>query len=748
MKQVFLHSLIMSIFIGFLGCEDPAESEDDTPSLVNTLGDNSLSNDGHYDSYFYDFTQAFNVKFYRYDKNSLKHSGLFNPDEDTLNFQNFKNYLLTIEPEDTQNRVWVPVSLADTALNIPITDHLYELYPSSTDPELLDSLFDAYETQGYAETVIYDTGSVYSQPFKNIESLIWNEYNEINVQFQNYSIKNTGYILDTMFVPHTDEVINRFYRTDVVGEDANSVIVDPTEWIDRVNEHSENDDILDASFEFSRTSLSSDSLIYRINTDCNDNGFRDDAEPFTDTNGNEKWDSGEPFTDLGNGIWDDAEPYVDLDENGENPLHGFQDRNCNDVWDDAEEIVDEGTEGSIYDEFHSLWFIDRGNGLWDDDEIVTQVAAYEETSYDELFKFGKISKNLLVSWEDPNTPRILEEIYPGEKYTDADNDGSYDPGEEFEDLNGNGDYDANGDSLVAKWPDLNGNPIVFRDIIQRYQYDVTTQKLVTNLDSVVMVWSHPVVGNADENSEQGGDYYITKTKWEYIDATEGFKREYDYHFFKKNEHIYKRVFPSHFLPYGFHGYSGADDGTFEGGFWFDSTRFVDQVLYYTPGNYFRDGERVGTAEDIITSIADYYIGKSYAVDRENVTLESSGRTYPADSTFKVTREVSMTMLGTGVEYIERNETWLVEGLGMVKDLVSFYWTDPPEWVGLTGEGWVEYSMLELAEYRENDSSGKLLFGNRRISHPNQLNNLDKFEDDPFKMKRTVGLQRIEFPVND
>ena len=72
---------------------------------------------------------------------------------------------------------------------------------------------------------------------------------------------------------------------------------------------------------------------------------------------------------------------------------------------------------------------------------------------------------MLVSWEDPNTPRILEEIYPGEKYTDADNDGSYDPGEEFEDLNGNGDYDANGDSLVAKWPDLNGNPIVFRDII-------------------------------------------------------------------------------------------------------------------------------------------------------------------------------------------------------------------------------------------------------------------------------------------
>ncbi len=750
-RKVFLLSLIPAMFIIFWGCEDPAQTDEEVQSLENTLEDNSLSNDGHYDSYYYDFTKEFDVKFYRYDKLSMEYSGLFNPDEDTLNFRNFRNYLLTIEPDDQLSRDWNTVHLEDTLQDIPIVEELHSLYLNESDPNVLDSLINVYDDQGFAEMVSYDTISVISSPFKNVEALIWNEYNEIDVQFQNYSIKNTGYILDTVFVPHEDVVTNKYYRTDLIGGEENSMLIDTTEWISQSQNYSDGSDTLFAEFIFSRTAMSGDSLIYRINTDCNDNGVWDGAEPFTDTNGNGNWDAGEPYTDLGNGIWDAAEPYVDLDENGENPLHGFQDRNCNYIWDDAEEIVSEETEGAIFDETHGIWFIDRGNGLYDRDESFTVVNDDEEISYDELFTFGKISKNLLVSWEDPDNPRILEAVYPSEVFEDENGDGEYNYGEYFEDLNGNGSYDTQGDSIVARWPDLDGNPIVYKDIISRYSYEFTTRKYVTNLDSVVMVWSHPIVGNADENGE-GVEYSITKTKWEYIDATnQELVREYDYHFFKKNEHIYQKVFPSYFIPYGFHGYSTVGvvaPGTLESGFWFDSTRFVDQILYYTPGNYFRDGERVETSEEVISPVADYIINHSYAVDREGVTLTTTGQEFPQDSTIKITRVISMTMLGTGVEYVEKNETWLVEGLGIVKDLVSFRWTDPPEWLGLTGEGWVPFSMLEFAEYREINSAPRLMFGNRKITHPKQIKNLDEFQEDPFKYTRTVGLQRIEFPVNN
>jgi len=781
--QIFLIGLISALLLTMWGCEDPAETAENAQSVENTLEDNSLSNDGHYDSYFYDFTKDFDVKFYRYDKISLEYSGLFNPDEDTLNFKNFKNYLLTIDPDDDTNREWITCQLADTLNEIPILEELLELYPNISDSEVLDSLINEYENQGFAEMVHYDTISVISQPFKNVESLVWNEYNEIDVQFQNYSIKNTGYILDTVFVPHEDVITNKFYKTDLIGSEGSSVYIDTTEWIDQTHEYSEGSDTLYANFVFSRTTLSSDSLIYRINTDCNDNGIWNSSEDliqdyngdedyedivfeFQDINDNGVFDSLEiklsdynsdgdstdvlfEWVDLGNGLWDDAEPYVDLDENGENPLHGFQDRNCNGTWEDAEEIVDEGTEGAIYDENHGVWFIDRGNGMMDGDEVFTEITNDGVISYDELFKFGKISKNLLVSWEDPDSPRILEDVYPSELFEDENGDGIYNVGEEFDDLNSNETFDANGDSIVARWPDLNGDPIVFNDIIDRYIFEINSRKYVTNLDSMVMVWSHPIVGDIEGSDD--GDYSITKTKWEYEHPTQGFTREYDYHFFKKNEHVYQRVFPSYFIPYGFHGYSTVGQeapGPLEDGFWFDSTRFVDQVLYYTPGHYFRNGERVETSEEVITPVADYHVGHSYAVDRENVSLQTTGREFPADSTLKITREVSMIMLGTGVEYIERNETWLVEGLGIVKDLVSFHWTDPPEWLGIEGEGWVEYSLLELADYREYNSSQRLMFGNRRITHPSDLNTIDEFQEDPFKYKRTVGLQRIEFPVNN
>ena len=47
----------------------------------------------------------------------------------------------------------------------------------------------------------------------------------------------------------------------------------------------------------------------------------------------------------------------------------------------------------------------------------------------------------------------------------------------------------------------------------------------------------------------------------------------------------------------------------------------------------------------------------------------------------------MTMIGTGVEYGERNITWLVKDYGVVKDEVHVRWSELPG----VEEDWVGYS---------------------------------------------------------
>ncbi len=65
--------------------------------------------------------------------------------------------------------------------------------------------------------------------------------------------------------------------------------------------------------------------MFKISTDCNDNGIWDAAE--SEDIGNNEWDPAEPF--LNQGGDDDTEYNV-----GE----PFLDRNCNGQWDDARRV--------------------------------------------------------------------------------------------------------------------------------------------------------------------------------------------------------------------------------------------------------------------------------------------------------------------------------------------------------------------------------------------------------------------------
>ena len=696
-KNILIYLTITIFSLGFFGCEEPVGNSEDLGDATNTLNEPSIGSgiEGHVNDYFYDFSENFNIKFYRHNYFSLK-TGVFNPEEDTLNFKNFGDYLLEVTHKDT--------SLGYTEL----------IFDSTNVDTLTDSV------------------TVSSVLFMNVDSLVWNEMDEWEPQYQSYATKQSEYLYDDTTVAHDDEINYVFYHAmldSMITE--GSTIIDTNEWGSHSNVVLGVPDTFTATFIFNRSFISGDSLIFRRNTDCNDNGEWDGAEVRYDDilsleeceSSGYNWDTDLSlcFEDKSNGVWDDHEPFIDRGQ--ENPERfGFQDRNCNGKWDDAEEIVVAGTENASWDVDHEIWFIDRGNGVWDDAELVTEVTIDGDTTYDELFTFGRMANNLLVSYEE-DTTIILDIINIG-------------------------------DSLVARWPYKPGeDPVVFNDIIVDSLWKNEPIDTVSNIDSIITIFTNKVVGNFSESESSSGNYFITKTVWEETDPVQGILRDYDYHIFNITDNIYERIYPSYFKPDGFwtgDKIEGADREDPASVFWFEENA-VDEILYYTPGNYFRDGERVVTDLYNETPVADYYIVKSYAVDADTVTIPLNGGTFfSKDSCFKITREVTMIMLGSAVEYGERNITWLAKDFGIVKDEVSYRWNEAPEWMGIEDLGWVELSKLELAEYRVDTlgrSLPKSFMGLTNSVHLEDFKNMEEFDNDPYKITRTFGLQRIEPKIN-
>ena len=233
-------------------------------------------------------------------------------------------------------------------------------------------------------------------------------------------------------------------------------------------------------FEFTRTQLNSDSLIFRINTDCNDNNVWDEAEiGVADYSGNGDMkeilneledgidyngdgvleDEIFEFIDRGNGILDPAEVYYDQNENGiRDPGELFVDRNCNGEWDDAE-------------------VVDKGNGRYDDVEEFTYKDVDSDGEFEKhLYKIGSKPDNLLVDWSVPDNPQLLFNI----------------------DI---------GDDLIDRW----GN--VYEDIIETVSFVDVRREEVGDIDSLVTLYTNDVVGEINSPSQNPDDFYVTKTEF-------------------------------------------------------------------------------------------------------------------------------------------------------------------------------------------------------------------------------------------
>ena len=674
--------LLSSFFFFLTSCEEPEKKKEETViELINTLDQSDLGGKtGYLSEYFYDFLTNYDIDFYRFTASYYtfdyeQYLNLFQDEPSVLSLHSFPEYLVEITPQETE----------------------------FTERAQIDSL----TTLG-----VIESGSllISSTQFKNINTLVWDTDAEVDAQ--RYKPNNSDWIFDTTTVTYKDTLDVVAYRAvvDTPIIDQGVLFVDQNEWVDTTYEYIADERMeFNHTFNFERKQLNSDSLMFRINTDCNDNGSWDGAES----------------EDTGNNIWDPAEPFYDLDDDDEKDTNEpYEDRNCNDVWDDAEVFTD-ANNNDTYDEGET--FEDQGNGLIDAAEPYTDLDGDNQPDNNELFLFNPIPNRLLVNWVDQNTTEVLTTIQPG-------------------------------DSLTSRWGHT------YTNIIEVVDFNDSKTVTAVNKDSLVTLYTNQVVAHIIED---GGseDYFIVKTEWEDVN-TDG--NDYDYLLFKQNEHIYKLVKPSFFKPYGFYW----SEGQIDAGFWFKN-QFEDEVVYYSANGILREGENVETSYYDTTAVAIYRIERSFLVEVEDVTVPAksirgfinddgnvecyANPVWPADNitdcpgadttfadAFKVTNTLTEIMIGTDVEYGEKNTTWLVKDYGIVKDELQIRWNEYPTSLS---EQWVGLSRWELGRFSITSNGGSGLSNLMKRAHIVKLNELQTIPelDNPFRVKRTAGLQRVELP---
>ena len=674
--------LLSSFFFFLTSCEEPEKKKEETViELINTLDQSDLGGKtGYLSEYFYDFLTNYDIDFYRFTASYYtfdyeQYLNLFQDEPSVLSLHSFPEYLVEITPQETE----------------------------FTERAQIDSL----TTLG-----VIESGSllISSTQFKNINTLVWDTDAEVDAQ--RYKPNNSDWIFDTTTVTYKDTLDVVAYRAvvDTPIIDQGVLFVDQNEWVDTTYEYIADERMeFNHTFNFERKQLNSDSLMFRINTDCNDNGSWDGAES----------------EDTGNNIWDPAEPFYDLDDDDEKDTNEpYEDRNCNDVWDDAEVFTD-ANNNDTYDEGET--FEDQGNGLIDAAEPYTDLDGDNQPDNNELFLFNPIPNRLLVNWVNQNTTEVLTTIQPG-------------------------------DSLTSRWGHT------YTNIIEVVDFNDSKTVTAVNKDSLVTLYTNQVVAHIIED---GGseDYFIVKTEWEDVN-TDG--NDYDYLLFKQNEHIYKLVKPSFFKPYGFYW----SEGQIDAGFWFKN-QFEDEVVYYSANGILREGENVETSYYDTTAVAIYRIERSFLVEVEDVTVPAksirgfinddgnvecyANPVWPADNitdcpgadttfvdAFKVTNTLTEIMIGTDVEYGEKNVTWLVKDYGIVKDELQIRWNEYPTSLS---EQWVGLSRWELGRFSITSNGGSGLSNLMKRAHIVKLNELQTIPelDNPFRVKRTAGLQRVELP---
>ncbi len=739
-KEVIYRILFVIVSLLNMSCDFLSEEKEDdsdevsASSTINTLDADLNGAQGLISEYFYNFENNINANFFRYNSSEMAQYGSYsdyytfrNSDPTLMSFRTFPDHLISIGPTDTE---------------------LATRYP-------IDSLTALGST-------VDDSVQMTSTPFKNLESLEWNL--DAEPELQRYKLVNSDWIVQDTTLYYTDTFdVSAFWAiVDTVETsfiESGLLFLDTSEWNqDSVVYMDTIPFVFPVQFDTIKQQLSSDSLVFRVNTDCNDNNMHDGAEqtiadydsngvyevlyefvdnnnngeyeegvddPIQDYNGDNKYDIIFEFVDRGNGIWDPEEPYYDIDSDNSYDLNEpYQDRNCNGLWDEEESYVDNDNSGTYTDGDTFIAEFDRGNKVYDGEEGFTL-----KDSDTLLYTISDKPNNLIVDWADPSSPQVLLNINLG-------------------------------DNVVDRWGNEYTNLI--ESIVQAEQKN----QIVDNIESYVKIFTREQIGhvNSSGTSLDADDYYITKSEWTKTTGV-GTNRFYNYHIFHEPGHLNQIQYPSYFLPpsssndFDYDSNNNPDDES--DGFW-HKNNLESSILYYTANGLLRDGEMVDTAYYDTTDIAVYFIEKSYRVESSSVIVpagfrDTTGVAAPdttLDDCFKVTQVVTMTMVGTGVEYGQRTLSWLVKGKGLVKSEVYVRWSESPYLADFTSnsgyldtlnQAWIGLSRLELTSIEVDEESGVF----RRLTRPVKsigLEDIDKdsdFDFDPFYVNTQSGLHTLD-----
>ena len=478
----------------------------------------------------------------------------------------------------------------------------------------------------YLDTTITDETDIYFT--SNYWSVI-NEWEEINGMAY---IDRTQW-LDSTFIIYTlpldeDEPFIDSNENDIWDEDES--FTDSNEngiW----DEEQQSADIaIENTFEYVRTELGPDSLIFRKNSDCDNNHIQSPAEFYDDQGRDGCFDeeeSGYPNYDCG--ACDPALTPNDIDGDG----------NCdydpnNDNWDGEDYDKLFFTEkNEQYDEGESYY--DRSDGL-----------IQPEVYYDVPIGDSGIGNGVY----DYNPPEPYADLncngrYDGWEEIDNPGNGKWDDEEVFIDFNGDGvwtsneplystsprpdqiivNYDTNDDNIVTSEDGppivltnieigainsamvyVNGNYVLIDSIIIEKEYNIKEVYNYHPIEEIQTVYYNEIIEDVplDLISE---DYYITKTYWNVPlgvdsdgDGNSDRDYDYDYHLFiytdghdQGNGHLAKLVHPAYYEHYGYYETPELIDSGF-----YNISDFEQDIMIYTVGGNIREGERVTSFEEI------------------------------------------------------------------------------------------------------------------------------------------------------
>tara|TARA_Y100001968_G_C19446828_1_gene765856 strand:+ start:1967 stop:4891 length:2925 start_codon:yes stop_codon:yes gene_type:complete len=518
---------------------------------------------------------------------------------------------------------------------------------ADVDCSLMDANQDCVMEDAQDSGIINEEIAEFSVSYTNLEKLNW------NVEAGRYKPQVSSEITEEVeVVDQSDSYdISRYWS--IINEWENidgKIYIDHSQWNDTTlvyEEEGEDVDItIEQTFEYVQSILNPDSLMFRIHSDCNNDGVQTVAETYEDVGIDgcpsiyETGDDGcacdfslDPDLNECNSTHEICEP----DSN--NPLLCANGDDPNiDNWEVglSKEIFTE--DNSQYDclspycnlelsqDFYTGEpFIDRVDNLpaaevyWD-----IPIGDTEEGN-------GQWQGEELEPWADLNCNLLYDES------ADGTGNGVWDDDESYQDLNGNGiwdnneplyrlseipnqiivNYDTDGNGIVNELdgppeviheidPDainsamvyLNNSYVSYTDIIKEESFEYYDSYTYTPIREVVTVFSNEIIEElpAPLVSNQ---YNIAKTYWPTLpDGTDvdgnGIADrfyDYDYHLFKYddgvNQNLLKLIHPSYYYDPGFFE---TPDNISEG--FFEISDLIEDIMIYVNGNNLRNDEKV------------------------------------------------------------------------------------------------------------------------------------------------------------